>query len=137
MSTSTTRHHFSWWFSIVFLTLVAATGTLITGGSPASASTSALGGCSYPYVCLYTSNGTKVGQFKDVTSGWQLFSRRDVTQAKNTRNDDVVYFKHSSGYTSCLENNTEASTYHDGYGPVVGLQINDSSTCYQGSGPPA
>lgn len=115
---------------------VAVPTVLLATQTSASASADALGSCSYPYVCVYTSNGTKVGQFQDVTSGWQSFSRNDITQAKNTRNNDVVYFRYSNHYTSCVENNNESPLTIPNYGWVTGLQINDSDTCYQGSGPP-
>ncbi|MFC7614428.1 hypothetical protein ACFQV2_13755 [Actinokineospora soli] len=59
-------------------------------------------GCEWPYACLYNSAGTKVSQYKAVTSGWQSFSRTDVYYGVNTRNDDVVYIRFTNGRVACL-----------------------------------
>ena len=113
---------------------VASVATMSIGATQLVSSTpalAALGNCAYPYVCVYSSNGTKVGQYRDITANFQLFSRTDVTQAKNTRNDDVAYFTYQNGQTSCVENNRESTNLLVGvYGYVRGIRISDSDTCY-------
>jgi hypothetical protein len=105
-----------------------ATGT--TGASAQTAAPQALGNCSYPYVCVYNANQFKVGQYRDVTSSWQNFSRSDVTYAYNTRNDDVVYFRYSSNNTSCLAPGAQGDLRFSGYGYITGIRIDTSPVCY-------
>ncbi|MEW2445757.1 hypothetical protein [Micromonospora marina] len=102
--------------------------SLVVTASPAQA---ALGNCSYPWVCLYNASQTKVAQYKDVTTYFQDISRTDIAWLKNTRNDDVVYIRYTSGYTACVENNREADLRISGYGRVNGIRISSSDTCFR------
>ncbi|GAA0897932.1 hypothetical protein GCM10009574_078500 [Streptomyces asiaticus] len=111
--------------------LLSAAAVLTTGG-PAQA---AALGCDYPKVCFYTASKTKVGQFQDVTSGWQSFSRTDIYYAVNTRNDDVAYIRYSNGQTSCLGEGQPNTIWdlRSLYGANVypnGVRISTSSDCY-------
>ncbi|WP_255953090.1 hypothetical protein [Streptomyces odontomachi] len=112
-----------------------AGAVVMTTGAPAQA---AALGCTYPYVCLYNASQTKVGQFQDVTTDWQSFTRTDVYYAVNTRNDDVAYFRYSNGLTNCVAEG-KANTIWDlrsTYGPDVppnGIRIATESDCYPGT----
>lgn len=105
---------------------VAIPAAVTLGASPAAA---ALGSCAYPYVCVYTANGTKVGQFQDFTSYFQGFSRTDIAFAYNTRHDDVAYFRYNSGHISCVEPGRQADLRISGWGYVSGIRITTNPTC--------
>lgn len=116
-----------------------AGAVVLTTGAPAQA---AALGCTYPYVCLYTKSETKVGQFQDVTTDWQPFSRTDIYYAVNTRNDDVAYIRYSNGLTSCLGEGKPNSVWdlRALYGPDVypnGIRIATESDCYPGTSTPS
>ncbi|GAA2626422.1 hypothetical protein [Streptomyces vastus] len=114
-------------FAALALTGALATGGLIAGAAPAAAAPSgAQATCPYPYACIIK-NGSIIGRFRDVTSGWQnLPSRpRGPLQVVNTRNDDVVYIRYSSGSTACITPNTTWSTSST----LTGIRISSSSTC--------
>ncbi|MEW2065607.1 hypothetical protein [Streptomyces sp. NPDC007346] len=73
-------------------------GATLASAAPANAAPSGIADCPYPYVCLYDSQTKrKVGQFKDITSGYQAITNRTY-HVKNTRYDDVAYFRHFSSY---------------------------------------
>ncbi|PRW64729.1 hypothetical protein [Actinopolyspora mortivallis] len=81
--------------------------------------------CPYPYVCLYDpDSGNRVGQFQDVTSGWQYITEDDYL-FKNTRNDDVVYFLTGGGDVFCIPPNQDGWTQ----GSVKALRISWESEC--------
>ncbi|MEI7031241.1 hypothetical protein [Streptomyces pratensis] len=105
------------------LALLATPGTASAAPAPA-ASASGIGDCPYPYVCLYhPTTGQKLGQFQDVTSGYQSITRRtyDVT---NTRYDDVVYFRHFNSYV-CVKPRVNRTSL-----PATdGIRISWEATC--------
>ncbi|GDY54377.1 hypothetical protein SVIO_050000 [Streptomyces violaceusniger] len=74
---------------------------------PASAAAS----CAYPYVCLFK-DGVRIGQFQDVTSGFQSLPSKPTGTASspitvtNTRHDDVAYIRFNTGTTVCLPRST-------------------------------
>lgn len=106
-------------------------GAGLAGSASAQTATpQTLGGCSYPYVCVYTASQAKVGQYQDFTSYWQTFSRTDVAYAYNTRHDDVAYFHYSSGKTSCISPGNQADLRINGYGTITGIRIDTSPVCY-------
>lgn len=88
-------------------------------------------GCPYPYVCLYKSKNLQsfTGRFRDVTSGFQHLSRsRGATSFVNTRRDDVVYLKLSTGKTICARPNSVGGLIPGG-GGVIGVRVSWSSRC--------
>ncbi|GAA4419673.1 hypothetical protein GCM10023148_19080 [Actinokineospora soli] len=88
-------------------------------------------GCEWPYACLYNSAGTKVSQYKAVTSGWQSFSRTDVYYGVNTRNDDVVYIRFTNGRVACLPAGDAWSVYYlRSIGVPNGIRIDSSPICF-------
>ena len=107
-------------------TAVAAPAAPRTAAAPAQAAAS----CAYPYVCLFK-DGAKIGQFQDVTSGFQsLPSRPTGTSSSpivvtNTRHDDVAYIRFSTGTTVCLP-----PVYSTSFtGVLTGIRISSSATC--------
>ncbi|GGU98365.1 hypothetical protein GCM10010495_06460 [Kitasatospora herbaricolor] len=91
-------------------------------------------GCQYPYVCIYaggTVNGSIIGMYRDVTSGYQNTSRTNVA-VLNTRNDDTVWLRYVSGgttYYTCLEPATSIYNGASIYATLTGIRISDSPTC--------
>ncbi|MFI2671626.1 hypothetical protein ACWHAO_21155 [Streptomyces albidoflavus] len=109
----------------------AVAGLLAASVGPAAAAPApAADTCPYPYVCLFK-NGVRIGQFQDVTTGYQALPSRPTGTAAsplhviNTRNDDVAYLRWSTGSTVCLPPKTE--------NPVIGtltdIRISSSATC--------
>jgi hypothetical protein len=106
--------------AVIALPLVAAPAT-------AHAATPCAG-----QVCLYDDQGSFVGSYRDVTGGWQSFSRVRTASAVNGFTDNAVYFKHQNGQTSCIQPQRTASVNIAGYGPVVALWIVSNGNCYPG-----
>jgi hypothetical protein len=71
-----------------------------------------------------------------VTSGWQSFSRTDVYHAVNTRNDDVVYIRHTNGVVYCLPSGHPERVYRLYTYVPNGIRISSSSSCGTTSVPP-
>jgi hypothetical protein len=127
-------------FERVASAVVAATGLLAVSvgtaaaapASPASgaATARAAASCAYPYVCLFK-DGVRIGQFQDVTSGFQSLPSRPTGTAgspvtvTNTRHDDVAYIRFSNGSTVCLP--PEYTTNFTG--TLTGIRISSSATC--------
>lgn len=116
----------------VAMTLAMAGGLSVAAQTAASASTSApvraADTCSHPYVCLFK-NGTKIGQFQDVTSGFQNLPSRPSGPnlvVRNTRNDDVAYIRRANGITTCLPPKTGIGIVS---GTLTGIRIDSRSTC--------
>lgn len=121
----------------VAMTLAMAGGVSVAAQTSASASTSAPASapvraaadtCSYPYVCLFK-NGTRIGQFQDVTSGFQDLPSRPSGPnlvVQNTRNDDVAYIRRANGITTCLPPKTSIGVVS---GTLTGIRIDSRSTC--------
>ncbi len=121
----------------VAMTLAMAGGVSVAAQTSASASTSAptpapvraaADTCSYPYVCLFK-NGTRIGQFQDVTSGFQDLPSRPSGPnlvVQNTRNDDVAYIRRANGITTCLPPKTSIGIVS---GTLTGIRIDSRSTC--------
>ncbi|BDH70247.1 hypothetical protein MTP06_36960 [Streptomyces sp. PLM4] len=121
----------------VAMTLAMAGGVSVAAQTAASASTSAPASapvraaadtCSYPYVCLFK-NGTRIGQFQDVTSGFQDLPSRPSGPnlvVQNTRNDDVAYIRRANGITTCLPPKTSIGIVS---GTLTGIRIDSRSTC--------
>ncbi|MFE0495201.1 hypothetical protein ACFW2M_10915 [Streptomyces albidoflavus] len=122
------------------MTLAMAGGVSVAAQTSASASTSAPASapvraaadtCSYPYVCLFK-NGTRIGQFQDVTSGFQDLPSRPSRPSgpnlvvQNTRNDDVAYIRRANGITTCLPPRTSIGVVS---GTLTGIRIDSRSTC--------
>ncbi|EFE71815.1 hypothetical protein [Streptomyces viridosporus] len=107
-------------------TAVATPTVPTAAASPAQATAS----CAYPYVCLFK-NGVKIGQFQDVTSGYQNLPSRPVGTSSspivvtNTRHDDVAYIRFSTGTTVCLPPEYTTSLT----GTLTGIRISSSATC--------
>ncbi|MER5550673.1 hypothetical protein ABT001_03130 [Streptomyces sp. NPDC002793] len=118
-----------------------ATGLLATSvgtavAAPSSVHTAATApaqtavNCAYPYVCLFK-NGSRIGQFQDVTSGFQSLPSRPVGTSSspivvtNTRHDDVAYIRYASGTTVCLPPEYTTSLT----GTLTGIRISSSATC--------
>lgn len=117
----------------VAMTLAMAGGLSVAAQTAASASTSsavraAADTCSYPYVCIFK-NGTRIGQFQDVTSGYQNLPSRPSgpnLTVQNTRNDDVAYVRLSSGSAICI---APQRAYTVNSGTLTGIRIDSRSTC--------
>ncbi|MBO1287176.1 hypothetical protein J3368_24220 [Streptomyces sampsonii] len=121
----------------VAMTLAMAGGVSVAAQTAASASASAptpapvraaADTCSYPYVCLFK-NGTRIGQFQDVTSGFQDLPSRPSGPnlvVQNTRNDDVAYIRRANGITTCLPPKTSIGIVS---GTLTGIRIDSRSTC--------
>ncbi len=86
--------------------------------------------CPYPYVCLYK-DGVRIGQFRDVTSTYQNLPSRPSgpnLRLVNTRNDDTVWIRYSTGSTICLL--PKADVVWENSGSVLtGIRISSSPTC--------
>ncbi|GAA0444942.1 hypothetical protein GCM10009544_04650 [Streptomyces stramineus] len=96
--------------------------------SPAAASPAqAAPSCPYPYVC-FIKNDRIIGKFKDVTSDWQpLPSKPSAPLAVvNTRHDDVVRVRFTSGSVSCIPPKT---TNHINGGQLNAVRISSSTRC--------
>ncbi|MFE2597367.1 hypothetical protein ACFXCZ_12835 [Streptomyces sp. NPDC059396] len=113
--------------------LAASVGTAVAAPvapTAATAPASAAASCAYPYVCLFK-GGVKIGQFQDVTSGFQSLPSRPTGTASspitvtNTRHDDVAYIRFDNGTTVCLP--PEYSTNFTG--TLTGIRISSSATC--------
>ncbi|MEU5008267.1 MULTISPECIES: hypothetical protein [Streptomyces] len=106
-----------------------AAQTAAYASAPASAPVRAAADtCSYPYVCLFK-NGTRIGQFQDVTSGFQDLPSRPSGPnlvVQNTRNDDVAYIRRANGITTCLPPKTSIGIVS---GTLTGIRIDSRSTC--------
>lgn len=105
---------------------VLAAGVLV---APAPASASARSGCGYPYVCIYRGpqTGRPSGRYRDVTRGWQWFSRsRGATSVVNTRHDDVAYLLTSNGNVICVPPRTAGSVWS---GVLRAIRISYRSHC--------
>lgn len=114
-------------FAALALTGALATGGLIAGAAPVAAAPSgAQATCPYPYACV-VKNGNIIGRYKEVTSGWQNMPSRPTgpLQVVNTRNDDVVYLRYSTGSVVCIVPNSTWSTSNT----LTGIRISSSSTC--------
>lgn len=121
----------------VAMTVAMAGGVSVAAQTAASASTSAPASapvraaadtCSYPYVCLFK-NGTRIGQFQDVTSGFQDLPSRPSGPnlvVQNTRNEDVAYIRRANGITTCLPPRTSIGVVS---GTLTGIRIDSRSTC--------
>lgn len=117
----------------VAMTLAMAGGVSVAAQTAASASApapvrAAADICSYPYVCLFK-NGTRIGQFQDVTSGFQDLPSRPSGPnlvVQNTRNDDVAYIRRANGITTCLPPKTSIGIVS---GTLTGIRIDSRSTC--------
>ncbi|WP_165395481.1 hypothetical protein [Streptomyces albidoflavus] len=115
------------------MTLAMAGGVSVAAQTAASASApapvrAAADICSYPYVCLFK-NGTRIGQFQDVTSGFQDLPSRPSGPnlvVQNTRNDDVAYIRRANGITTCLPPKTSIGIVS---GTLTGIRIDSRSTC--------
>ncbi|ESP98912.1 Hypothetical protein B591_12168 [Streptomyces sp. GBA 94-10 4N24] len=115
------------------MTLAMAGGVSVAAQTAASASTSApvraaADTCSYPYVCLFK-NGTRIGQFQDVTSGFQNLPSRPSGPnlvVQNTRNDDVAYIRWSGGTVTCIP---PKQSFTVSGGTLTGIRIDSRSTC--------
>ncbi|CAM5274523.1 hypothetical protein STENM327S_06571 [Streptomyces tendae] len=96
-------------------------------GRQQASEVSAQASCNWPYVCFYKGS-TKTGQFKDVTSGYQnLQGSRGATKVVNTRNDDAVLLRRSSGGPLCILPNYTIDLRS--WGTVTGIRILNTSTC--------
>lgn len=88
--------------------------------------------CSYPYVCLYTTNPDAWAErYQVVTSGFQPFSRRDITEVRNMRNDDVAFIRYTNGTVRCVpagEGNVWVFQADTG-GTPNGIRIDSSASC--------
>ncbi|MFE7671502.1 hypothetical protein ACFU5N_04720 [Streptomyces albidoflavus] len=114
------------------MSLAMAGGLSVAAQTAASASASApvrvADTCSYPYVCIFK-NGTKIGQFQDVTSAYQNLASRPSGPnlvVQNTRNDDVAYVRRTTGIVYCIlpkKSLTIAS------GTLTGIRIDSRATC--------
>lgn len=109
--------------------VLVATGALLAGGTVTAraADQSATATCSYPYVC-FIKNGTVIGRFKDVTSGWQALPSKPSAPLSvvNTRHDDVAYIRWVGGTTACLP---PQSTFSVSGGQLDAVRISSSATC--------
>lgn len=108
------------------LSVAAQTAASATGSAPVRAADT----CSYPYVCLFK-NGTKIGQFQDVTSGYQDLPSRPTGPnlvVQNTRNDDVAYIRRASGVVTCIPPKTSVN-YGNNSGTLTGIRIDSRATC--------
>ncbi|MCO8305887.1 hypothetical protein NI939_24530 [Streptomyces sp. RKCA-744] len=107
-------------------TAVAVPAAPTTAAAPARAAAS----CAYPYVCLFK-DGVRIGQFQDVTSGFQSLPSKPTGTASspitvtNTRHDDVAYIRYNTGTTVCIP--PEYSTNFTG--TLTGIRISSSATC--------
>ena len=88
--------------------VLAAGLGVMAGPNAAPAAADSAFGCPYPYVCFYKTwndfNADRpTAMFKD--RGWQNLgsNSRGADVAYNSRNDDAVWFKYSSGRQTCLE----------------------------------
>nr|WP_256968067.1 hypothetical protein [Streptomyces sp. CS227] len=80
------------------------------------------------YVCIFK-NGTRIGQFQDVTSGYQNLPSRPSGPnlvVQNTRSDDVAYIRRASGVVTCLPPKTSIGIVS---GTLTGIRIDSRSTC--------
>lgn len=119
------------WAAVVATGLLATSvGTAVAAPTAAAASAQATASCAYPYVCLFK-DGVKIGQFQDVTSGYQSLPSRPVGTSSspivvtNTRHDDVAYIRFSTGTAVCLL--PEYTTTFTG--TLTGIRISSSATC--------
>ena len=96
-------------------------------GAPTPAVAAARSGCGYPHVCLYTGSGQRLGQFRDVTSGWQWLSRSFGARSfKNTRHDDVAYILTTTGRVICVRPGATGGVMNGG---ATAIRISYRSTC--------
>ncbi|MEU7926105.1 hypothetical protein [Micromonospora sp. NPDC049801] len=119
-----------------------AAAALITGAglaaTAAPAQAAALG-CPYPYTCLSDQDKVIDHKYQVVTSGFQSISNGvDVVYGANSRNDDVVYVRYTTGLIKCMAAGKPNTLYDVGYyGIPNGIRIDSASTCAYGPIPPA
>jgi hypothetical protein len=86
--------------------------------------------CTYPYVCLYNDVVDTVLKYRDITPGWQSFTRTDVYYGLNTRNDDVAYIRYTNGKSACIPSGDPMALYDlREYGVPNGIRIDSSAVC--------
>ncbi|MFJ2891070.1 hypothetical protein ACIO53_34000 [Streptomyces sp. NPDC087305] len=124
------RHRLAQRFAVLCASATLLIGAGLVAGPAAQASSSSLGPCWHPYVCVYEGHQIMVGNYKDVTGYWQPFRRTDVTYAYNARHYGAAYFHYSRGYTSCVEPGRRANLTIRSYGYVTGSRIAIGSRCY-------
>ncbi|WP_306209268.1 hypothetical protein [Actinoplanes sp. RD1] len=107
---------------------VLAAAVVAAGLGVAAPASAAPGGCRVNVLCLYGTSG-RVSQYSELTDYFQQLSRSDVTYAWN-RTPGAVYFNYSTGVTSCMLGNREASVQHAGYGTVTGVRLVAANRCY-------
>ncbi|WP_129842878.1 hypothetical protein [Streptomyces sp. RFCAC02] len=76
-------------------------------------------------------NGTTIGQFQDVTSFHRNLPSRPAGPnllVANTRDDNVVHIRHSTGTVVCIPPNE--SWIVGGSSPLTGVRILDAPTCF-------
>ncbi|MCD7440533.1 hypothetical protein K4B79_20185 [Streptomyces lincolnensis] len=106
---------------------VALSGAVVmTGASNAQA---AALGCAYPYACVYDFNRNLIEDYREVTSGWQSLPNSNVWHAVNSRNDDVVYIRHTDGLVACLPAGHPERVYRLYNHVPNGIRIDSSSSC--------
>ncbi|MGA6227836.1 hypothetical protein ACPESV_46780 [Streptomyces umbrinus] len=107
--------------------VVALSGAAVLASS--STAEAAAWGCPYPYACLYYASPTLLEDYKEVTSGWQEFSNRNVAHAVNSRNDDVVYIRHEGGLVVCLPAGHPERVYKLWNYVPDAIRIDSSNSC--------
>lgn len=106
--------------------LVLTAGLGVAGTAPAQAAPT---DCPYPYVCFYK-YGSKMGQYKDVTSGYQSVGKSSsATSIYNSRNDDVVYVRYSDGLVRCAPPKAMLDLARYPAKSITGVRISWSPTC--------
>lgn len=111
---------------------VAAAATLLSGGAvaltAAPAQAAALN-CPYPYACLYNLDNQLIHKYQVVTSGFQS-TGGDIDLGVNSRNDDVVYIRYTTGSIKCMPAGKPNNIYDVGYyGIANGIRIDSASIC--------
>jgi hypothetical protein len=114
--------------------VAASTGgaVVVTAGAlaaPAAAQASARSGCHYPQVCVYVGGQMShpSGRFVDVTSYWQYLGQSfGGDGVMNTRHDDVVYIKTTSGKVFCIRPGRQAGLYSGG---ITAIRISWLASC--------
>lgn len=117
----------------------AAAAVLLSGtavGISATPAQAAALSCPYPYACLYNLDKQMLHKYQAVTSTFQSTSG-DIILGVNSRNDDVVYIRYTTGLIKCMPAGKTSTVFDVGYyGVANGIRIDSSSSCAYGQIPP-
>ncbi|MFZ3495327.1 hypothetical protein ACODT5_19240 [Streptomyces sp. 5.8] len=110
-----------------------AVGTSVLTAGPAAAGAQ-VAGCPWPYVCFYKSSadweaGRTVAMYKDMNYQQLGPNARSSYSVQNSRQDDVVWIKMSTGKNVCLEAKSGSAFFVMGGGYPVAIDISDSPSC--------